>query len=647
MKKFFTLCGLSLMALMPWERVMAENLTVLNADAAGKTFTIGGERGYWKAVLDKNWIAHTTNQAEATKFAVINYEGRYFLYDADHAKWVTPASGTPGTGTGLALSASPTLAEVSLANSTGSSRDTYPSVVTFFYGSRQYGISTGYNPSVISYNDLADGGNMAALALTGASVENLASLRTAIANSYVTPFVVSTGTDPSKWVWYHVTLRGNKYLHVVEGNNRPQVTGTFENTDAYKWAFVAGDNRDYTPFSFQIFNKKLGAAKNVKGDGQMGDASAANDNLIISMGGQDGSGFNFRLGENSSTYLNDVNSTLGTWAHGNAKTDNGSTFRVQLAEGLVTLQNAAAVIDNNMSYGYMGATQAGLVAGAQQAGLQNVAHITSTSEAGKVNVSFAGMYAQTVARSTQTTLGSTVVAYKVGRATSYPYYITLGTGTGQQEYLHEAGSQSHKVVGWETSARATNWQVAPAQGVQMTANAVGSQYYATLYAPFALQISGATAYTAKVNEAKSALVLTEVPNGLIPANTGVVVVSDAATYTVTPVLSSADPLESDLTGVNFSTAWDANNLSLGRNNGVAGFYKWSGTTLAANKAYLPASKLTEAGVRGLVFDFGGTTAIQGVEAQPGKAAKVFNLQGQQVGDNYRGIVIVNGKKVIQ
>lgn len=617
----------------------------VSSRVAGKKFTIGGTRGYWKADPSNSYVTSTTNKAEATNFAIINHGERYFLYDADHNKWVTPVSGTPGTGTGLALSASPTLAEVGLINSTNSEADTYPSVVTFFYGSRQYGISTGYTPSVISYNDLSDAGNAAALALTGTSVENLDSLRTAIANSYVTPFVVSTGNDPSKWVWYHLTLRGNKYVHVEGNNARPVVSTEFANTDEYKWAFVAGDNRGFTPFSFKIYNKKLGTAKTMKGDAQMASASSGNDNLIISMGGQDGSGFNFRTGVASSNtnYIHDLSGNLNTWNTSAARTDNGSTFRVQLAEGLVTFQNLLA-IENN-AYGYMGATEAGLVGGAQSVGLQNVVYVNAT-EAGKVSLQFEGKYAQTVSESTQVGLGESPVAFTTGRATFFPYQITLGTG-GNRAFLHEAGSQSHKVVGWETGARATNWQVAPAQDIQMTANAVGDKFYATLHAPFALQLTGATAYTAKVNLAKNTLELTAVEGNTVPANTGVVVVSDAATYSVTPVQSVAKALDTDLVGVNADTAWDRNNLSLGRNNGVAGFYKWSGTTLAANKAYLPASKLSESGARGLAFDFGGTTAIQGVETQNGKTGKVFNLQGQQVGDSYRGIVIVNGKKVIK
>ncbi|MDY5631512.1 MAG: hypothetical protein SPF56_03295 [Bacteroidaceae bacterium] len=628
---------------------------VINTKTIGKKFTIGGERGYWKSEVDNNWVSYTTDANQATKYAIVDVDGRNFLYDADNNRWVTPASGTPADLAKLALSVDPTLAEVGLAYSTYTpTTGSYPVVITFFYGSRQYGISTAYTPKVISYNNLGDAGNAAALTMNGENVD-LNTLRNTIRNTYVTPYVLSSGNDPSKWVWHHVTLRG-KYMY-VDDTTTPKLSAAnatnFADADAYLWAFLPGDNPDYTRFSVQIYNKKLGSTKNLKGNGQMGNAIDANDNLIISMGGTDGSGFNIRTSKdvNNTNYMNDAGNqgSLGFWNNAGARTDEGSCFRVELAEGFVTLQNFMAASGRNTAYGYMGANAegTGLVGGVQSVGLQQVAQITPTASPGKVNLFFEGKRAQTVAQSNQATLGETVVEYKMGRATYYPFYITLGTGTGQYEYLHEAASQSHKVVGWETSAGATNWKVAPAQDIQMTANAVGSQYYATLYAPFALQISGATAYTAKVNDAKSALVLTEVPNGLIPANTGVVVVADADTYSVTPVQSALSSIDTDLVGVNAATTWDSDNLSLGRNNGVAGFYKWNGTTLAANKAYLPASKLSESGARGLAFDFGGTTAIQGVETQNGKTGKVYNLQGQQVGDNYRGIVIVNGKKVIK
>ena len=67
-------------------------------------------------------------------------------------------------------------------------------------------------------------------------------------------------------------------------------------------------------------------------------------------------------------------------------------------------------------------------------------------------------------------------------------------------------------------------------------------------------------------------------------------------------------------------------------------------TVGANKAYILKSDVTAGDV--LNFEFAGTaTAIDRVSVQPGKTSSVrYNLNGQAVGADYKGIVIVNGKK---
>ncbi len=85
-------------------------------------------------------------------------------------------------------------------------------------------------------------------------------------------------------------------------------------------------------------------------------------------------------------------------------------------------------------------------------------------------------------------------------------------------------------------------------------------------------------------------------------------------------------------------------LSYGE-NGV-GFYLWKGKDIGANKAYLTLPS----GAKALVFDFdeGTTTGIKNhqpstLNPQP----SLYNLNGIRVGNNYKGIVIKNGKKVYQ
>ena len=81
-----------------------------------------------------------------------------------------------------------------------------------------------------------------------------------------------------------------------------------------------------------------------------------------------------------------------------------------------------------------------------------------------------------------------------------------------------------------------------------------------------------------------------------------------------------------------------------------GFY-WGADNGAAftaktNGAYLAVSKSTSA-KSAFRFD-GTTTAISAINAGNAKSnSNFYNIQGQRVGANYKGLVIVNGKKIIK
>ena len=154
--------------------------------------------------------------------------------------------------------------------------------------------------------------------------------------------------------------------------------------------------------------------------------------------------------------------------------------------------------------------------------------------------------------------------------------------------------------------------------------------------------TGVTAYIAKAKDA-STVTLTEITK--VPANTGIVVNAAAAgTYPI-PVLSS----EADATTGNLLQPWltageptETTYYTLavdGSNNPK--FKLSSGGTLAAGKAYL----VLGSGARELGVDFGETTGIDSVTRETLTNGKMYNLQGQEV-RNAKGIVIVNGKKVI-
>ena len=83
-------------------------------------------------------------------------------------------------------------------------------------------------------------------------------------------------------------------------------------------------------------------------------------------------------------------------------------------------------------------------------------------------------------------------------------------------------------------------------------------------------------------------------------------------------------------------------LSLGQ-YGV-GFYLWEGKSIGANKAYLT---LDGAKAKAFIFQFddGETTGILKPVVDEKKDSPAYNLNGVRVNDNYKGIVIKNGKKI--
>lgn len=82
-------------------------------------------------------------------------------------------------------------------------------------------------------------------------------------------------------------------------------------------------------------------------------------------------------------------------------------------------------------------------------------------------------------------------------------------------------------------------------------------------------------------------------------------------------------------------------------NGITVDDKYYGTysfDVKANKTYKVYCAGSKLGFYGFEFKTG-TAGIQGVKAEKANAA-AFNLAGQQVSENYKGVVIKDGKKVV-
>jgi hypothetical protein len=484
---------------------------------------------------------------------------------------------------------------------------------------------------------------------------------TNISVSATLPFEVSSDDN---WRWYHLSIRGNKWLSANSSNKQVTISNTFTDDDYSLWAFKGSYGN-----GIQLYNKGLGTTYTLKDSSTPAftEASGSN-NFIID---QNSDGFTLRTGRSGNNCFNDLsnNNNFGYWNSTYALTDDGSTFRVFLPKGFYTLKNYMNAAQGDTSYGYLGVsgdatTNKNIMGNDATVSLNDVVYIapasapsSSTVDPRYVTMQLQGKNIQGVSASTQVTVGDNKVSFMVTRPNVG--YFAFGSAVinatpNTQSYLHTANSQSYQVVGWSTDAVATSWQVSPAGAITMTATQVGGKYYATFYAPFAVKLSGAKAYTLTLNTDKTSATLNEVQltNSILPKESAVLIIADGTNYTVEPVIDATEKVSSILTGVSLAESWSSheNDLVLGVIDGKIGFYKWgTNNTLKNNRCYLPATQLsTAASAKGVVIDFGTVTGINAATLQPAKAdGKIYNLQGQEVSRSYKGVVIKNGRKVMQ
>ena len=149
-----------------------------------------------------------------------------------------------------------------------------------------------------------------------------------------------------------------------------------------------------------------------------------------------------------------------------------------------------------------------------------------------------------------------------------------------------------------------------------------------------------------------AITLTKITDA--PANTPVIVNAPSGSYTMTAKATATSDVSANLLkssdGSIVGTATGSPYV-LGKNSSdVVGFGPLAdGTTLAAGKAYILASAFDSAKeFYPFVIDgeeSGETDGIAAMELQHTQHSAAYNLAGQKVDASYKGIVIVNGKKV--
>lgn len=184
--------------------------------------------------------------------------------------------------------------------------------------------------------------------------------------------------------------------------------------------------------------------------------------------------------------------------------------------------------------------------------------------------------------------------------------------------------------------------------------------YATFSSTYAVNFSesGLTAYKATVSENK--VVMTPIENGIVPANTGVILKGAAGNYTGVITTTEAVIENNDLVAATEEIASLATettvdevkykNYILNVVDEKPGFYQAAGKKVAAGKAYLqvPAETVTGAKTLTIVWNDGETTGIEeNYEfGTMNSDAATFDLSGRKVANPAKGLYIKNGKKFI-
>ena len=178
---------------------------------------------------------------------------------------------------------------------------------------------------------------------------------------------------------------------------------------------------------------------------------------------------------------------------------------------------------------------------------------------------------------------------------------------------------------------------------------VGNAGWATLFLNYDAEIpAGVTCYAVSAVDGEYAT-LAEV-EGVIPANTGVIVEAEAGNYIFEVATEAGSDVAKELIGTTVNTYITKEAYVLGIVDDVVGLYKaemaggvWLNN---ANKAYLPAS--VASGAASYSFRFGeGTTGISEVKGESGNVKGIYDLTGRRVETiTVPGIYVVGGKKVL-
>ncbi|MBQ0114724.1 MAG: hypothetical protein KBT10_02475 [Bacteroidales bacterium] len=174
-------------------------------------------------------------------------------------------------------------------------------------------------------------------------------------------------------------------------------------------------------------------------------------------------------------------------------------------------------------------------------------------------------------------------------------------------------------------------------------------FYTTFYSSLEAYAvpENASAYTGMLETGADILHLTEITDGVIPAGTPVVLKSSSSSFSANTCDFVDGGAETDLLGTDVTIPAPDNSYALPGTTPLGmGLYPWNGNEIGANQAYLTIGELLQPAVIKFQIDQDTPTGIDDLKRDNQGDGRKYDVLGRPMNDDYKGIVIMNGKKIL-
>ena len=229
--------------------------------------------------------------------------------------------------------------------------------------------------------------------------------------------------------------------------------------------------------------------------------------------------------------------------------------------------------------------------------------------------------------------------------------ITYNVGNPISSTVKYTGTKTAKILIYSGNSGINLYDIKITPATSSDKVTITDAGFATHASKFAVDYSNRTdgleAYSVSYNSSSKELAYTKI-DGVVEAGKAVIL-KGKGNYILkasskTPTVTETGLMTSDGTKTGAENIYCLANKTT---NGV-GFYRVSSDVkIPANKAYLEINTPNSAKYYSIGIG-GNTTGIQTIQQNSVKADGImYSLSGQRVGENYKGIVICNGKKMIK